>query len=246
MSGFMCWWYQGADGTPVFQHYRVNDPDLPRGKRYGYRSPAKIVDNRVVEWVRPWTKHPLADSLIYRLPLVLANPDARLVLTEGERDAVAAIGRRILATSHHGGAGKFTQAQAESLAGHRGPIVLVADNDPAGAYDVCRRYDLLLGVGIPASRLRVREVSPPHQGADLRDHLEAGYRFGDLKRADLDRLREVAATVTGDWSEGSWGVTSDEIEQIKNWRPTVVRRAECPDVQRGRVGRAAPRPPHQT
>jgi hypothetical protein len=132
--------------------------------------------------------------------------------------------RGILCTTHHGGAGKFTEAMAESLAGHRGRIVLVADNDPAGAYDVCRRFDLLRAVGIPARRLRVREFALTHRGADLRDHLEAGYRLRDLRRSDLDQLREVAATVTGDQGEGSWAVTDEEVADLKNWRPTVVPR----------------------
>jgi hypothetical protein len=102
--------------------------------------------------------------------------------------------------------------------------VLVADNDPAGASDVCRRYELLRAVGIPAKRLRVREVVPRHPGADLRDHLEAGYRLKDLRAADLDRLREVAASATGDFSEGSWPdefTPEEKAWDPKKWRPSL-------------------------
>lgn len=229
MRRFMRWWYHDSAGTPVFQHYRVSQrptPDDPREKRYGYRVPTEIRDGVVQGWIEPWGKPAIADSLIYKLPLVLANPDARLLSCEGERDACAALDRGILASSHHGGGGKFTEAMAESLAGHRGRIVLVADNDVTGAADVCRRFDLLRAAGIPASRLRVREVVPTHRGADLRDHFAAGYGVRDLRRADLDQLREVASTSTGDPSEGSWGedaCTPEELEQIRNWRPTLVR-----------------------
>jgi hypothetical protein len=221
----MFWTYHDANGAAVFQHYRVNDPASARGKRYGYRYPKTIRGRVGTDWV--YEKHPLADTLLYRLPIVLANPDERLVLVEGERDCCVALGMGILTSSHHGGAGHFSEAQAVSLAGHRGRIVLVADNDPAGAYDVCRRYDLLRAVGIPAKRLRVREVAPTHTGADLRDHLEAGYRLRDLRRADLDRLRDVAASdPTGEASEGSWPYDSNPGQDIKNWKPQRVRRGK--------------------
>jgi hypothetical protein len=211
----MAWWYHDSRGRRVFQHYRVDEPDKPRGKRYGYRY--LIGDN---DWC--YTKPARADSLVYRLPLVLANPDATLAAVEGERDADRGLEAGVLTTCHHGGAGKFTVAQAESLARHRGPFLLVADNDPAGAGDVCRRYDLLRGVGIPAKRLRVREVVPRHPGADLRDHLDAGYAFGDLKPADLDRLREIATTATGHYSEGSWPCVG-EPGWVEQWRSNTCR-----------------------
>jgi hypothetical protein len=217
----MKWWYHDANGAAVFQHYRITDPDDPRGKRYGYRYPKTIKGRVVTEWC--YQKPPIADSLMYRLPWVLGNPDERLLLAEGERDADAALRLGVLASSHHGGAGKFTEAMAESLASHRGRIVLVADNDPAGAYDVCRRYDLLRAVGIPAKRLRVREVVPTHRGADLRDHLEAGYRLRDLRNADLDRLREVATTRAGDPSDGSWPWDADEPGWIEQWKANLRR-----------------------
>src|SRR5262245_25695009 len=134
---WMGWTYHDSESRPVFQHYRVDDPEEPRGKRYGYRVPRSIRDGVVQGW--EYRKPPEADGLVFRLPLVLANPDAKLVIAEGERCACAGLERGILATTHHGGAGKFTEAMAESLAGHRGRIVLVADHDPAGAYDVCRR-----------------------------------------------------------------------------------------------------------
>ena len=219
MARFMRWWYHDRSGRRVFQHYRITDPSDPRDKRYGYRY--LVGDN---EW--NYTKPARADGLLYGLPRVLANREAALYLTEGERDADALLRPEIaLASCHHGGAGKFTKQQAESLARHRGRIVLVADNDPAGAYDVCRRYDLLRAVGISAKRLRVREVCPSHDGADLRDHLEAGYGLRDLRPADLDRLRDVAEASTGDPSEGSWArATPEEIAELKNWRPTLVTR----------------------
>lgn len=226
MTGWMKWWYHDANSRRVFQHYRKDrtpTPDDPRTKAYGYRYLVAVPGQTVVgEWVD--RKPPGADSLIFRLPLVLDNRDELLLLAEGERCACAALNRGVLASTHHGGAGRFSEAMAESLARHRGRIDLVADNDPAGALDVCRRLDLLRAVGIPAKRLRVLEVTPTHKGADLRDHLEAGYPLSDLRSADVDRLRGVAVTTTGATSEGSWGVSPGEVADLKRWRPEVVPR----------------------
>lgn len=216
---FMRWWYQRADGEFVFQHYRVADPDSPRGKRYGYRMPVWTRDGKVKRWV--YQKPADADGLVWQLPLVLANPAESLTLTEGERCAAAALRLGILATSHHGGAGKFNEQMAESLARHRGEFLLVADNDGPGAVDVCRRYDLLRGVGIPAKRLRVREVVPSHQGADLRDHLDAGYSLADLKPGGVGRLREVAASVEPSGFTRAGYMTDEERDEIRNWRSRV-------------------------
>lgn len=223
MSKWLKWWYHDADGRAVFQHYRVEDRNHPRGKKYGYRYPTAVVEGVVQGW--HYGKHPLADTLIYRLPLVLAHRHRLLYTTEGERDADELLQRGVLATCVHGGAGKWTQEQAAWLAGHRATVVLLSDNDPPGAYDVCQRYDLLRAVGVPARRLVVGEVAPTHSGADLRDHLEAGYTLKELRRADLGRLRKVAANVTpaNFAAEGyeDWPTS----EQLKNWRPTRERRS---------------------
>jgi hypothetical protein len=226
MTQRLHWWYHDERGCRIFQHFRyphTPTPEDPRTKGYGYRY--LVADN---DWI--YRKPNDADRFIYGLPRVLANSEAKLVLTEGERCADSALARGVLATSHHGGAGKFTEAMAESLSRHRGPIVLVADNDPAGALDVCRRFDLLRDVGISAGRLRVREVMPTHKGADLRDHFEAGYGMRALRRSDIDRLREIAATVRGDCSEGSWGVTPKEIAQLHRWRPKTERRSGSREI----------------
>ena len=214
---FLRWRYQDATGKLAFQHYRVADPDHPRGKRYGYR----YLHSRVKGWV--YGKPEGADELLYKLPYVLENRRRTLWLTEGERDADVLLRRDELASCHHGGAGKFTEAQALSIAGRRAPIVLVADNDPSGARCVLRRLDLLGAAGVPAKRLRVAEVAPPHTGADLRDHFAAGFGFADLRRADLGRLREVAATADPA-ADGYMVATPQEIADIKTWRPKRINR----------------------
>src|SRR4051794_206854 len=98
MNGRIHWWYHDADGHRVFQHYRydrVPTRDDPRTKAYGYRFPKLVQDGLLIEW--NWTKHPLADTLLYRLPWVLAHPDETLLLVEGERDADVATRLGVLA-----------------------------------------------------------------------------------------------------------------------------------------------------
>lgn len=233
MSRWMTWWYHDADEQPVFQvvrYERKPTPDNPRTKGYYPRYPIRR-DGEIQGWVNK--RHPAADRLVYGLPRVIANPTMTAIVTEGERDADCLLDLGKLGTCHSGGAGKFTEAQAESIAGHRGLMVLVADNDPAGARDVLRRFDLLRDAGRSASCLRVREVVPSHQGADLRDHLDAGYTLHDLRPADLGRLREAAVTANRETSPGgSWSyddITPEEVASINHWMPrsviTTTRRA---------------------
>src|SRR5689334_23303098 len=106
MSGDrLAWWYQDRKGRWLFQHVRYPKTATkrdPRTKGYCYRYPSEIVNGQVQTWT--YGKPAGADSIIYRLPLVLANRDARLVLCEGERDADELLRRGKLASCHHGGA----------------------------------------------------------------------------------------------------------------------------------------------
>lgn len=226
MTGFAKWLefnYRDAKGRFRFQVYRRPDPDDPRGKRYGYREPVAIdhTTNRPV-WKEPWGKPEVADELLFWLPEVLSSPKANCWMTEGERDCLELVKRGFTATSHHGGAGKFTEAQADSIAGRFRHYMLVADNDPAGARDVVRRFDLLRDAGVRPTQLLPTLVSPTHRGADLRDHFEAGFTVKDLRRGDIAQLRELAETCTDTYSDGS--LSEEEVESIKNWKPISINK----------------------
>jgi hypothetical protein len=185
--------YEDENGREVFQHVRWRlDPPVPRPKSFSYRwrqGPGLALVNR---------KPDAADRYLYRLPELLAALTTAVAIywTEGERccDALRALGA--VATSHHGGAGKATRAQARWFKGYRGTVILVADRDAPGAADALRRYELLRAVGIPSSRLLVVRARVPGLGADAADHVAAGLGLDDFKRVRLSRLREVAATVT--------------------------------------------------
>lgn len=216
----MTWTYHDVQRRPIFEHYRVS-VEGGRGKKYGYRYPIDVSEatGRVYAW--DYHKHPLADTLLYRLPELLDEPTWNLYWVEGERDADCLRELDVLATSHHGGAGKATRAQAEWLRGRTGKIILVADCDPPGAYCAVRRYDLLRGIGIPAKQIEI--VRAPHWslGADVRDHLESGGTLDELVACKRKKLRRVAATVTPK-TFFSWSyVTPEELESSPDiWKVT--------------------------
>lgn len=112
--------------------------------------------------------------VLYHLPDVAAAiRDGRLVyLVEGEKDAdnLAAVG--VTTTTLLGGAGKWRDDYAASLAGAH--VVLVPDRDDPGRIGAQRIRDALTGV---ASEVEVRV---PATGKDITDHLLAGYGVGDL------------------------------------------------------------------
>lgn len=232
------WTYRDADGTPVFQHYRkprTPTPDDPRSKKYGYRYPV-MRRGSVVDWV--YRKHPLADTLVYRLPQFLAiDPTEDVWWSEGERDCDALVSAGAHTVAHHGGAGKATRRQAEWLRGRRGQIILIADRDVPGAYDAIKRYDLLRSVDIAADQLKIVRASVRRKGADARDHLDAGYGLNDFITLDIARLRDIAATITSsgfsasDYRDGwvpeeEWQLTPEEkaVGDIKSWTPIKVRK----------------------
>jgi hypothetical protein len=189
--------FHQPDGTLWFQHLRWRfDPPTPRPKDFSYRW-----------WPTPYRqiheKREGADDLIYRLPAVLAAQEAGETIwwTEGERDAdgLSAVG--VVATSHHGGAGKTTPEQAGWFRGHRGLVVLLYDLDRdderggnPGAFDVIRRYRLLREVGIPRDQIAVGHA---RAGKDVSDHLAAGHSVDELVwLRDLTGLFRKAARTT--------------------------------------------------
>ena len=217
----MAWTFHDANARPIFEHYRVTT-DQSRGKRYGYRHPLKIGSGGHVEdWC--YRKPQGADSLLYRLPSILRHPWQELWLTEGERDADALVAAGVLASSHHQAAGHFTEAQAESIAGHRGQIILVVDRDLPGAYDAARRYDLLRAVGLPAARLSLVHGRVWRRGADARDHFEAGHGLKDFVKLDIGLMHDLASQATpADYTDaGYFGLTPDELSDFRQhgWQP---------------------------
>lgn len=158
-------------------------------------------------------------SLLFNLPLLLDRP-AEVALTEGEKDAEAVTAAGLPALSHWGGAQRFTVEQAERFRRYRGRVVLITDNDAAGAADALLRYERLRAVGIPSRRLFVVRA---RAGKDAADHLAAGFAVAQFRPVSLDRLRAVAATAPPPrttalaYDAGDWAVP------VSAWKPRALR-----------------------
>jgi hypothetical protein len=184
--------YRDPRGRIIFtKTRRRHDPcECGRGKSFSYSwHPAYLGASH---WDDPWEKPPDADCYLYRLdeiyPFIARGQDETIYWCEGEKDADAMVQRyKAQATSHHQGAGKATLQQAEWLVKAK-RIVLVADLDVAGAFDVITRNNLLVEAGFRGEL----EIVRPLKGKDAADHIAAGYRLHEFVEADITRLGIVA------------------------------------------------------
>lgn len=180
-------------------------------------------------WVNPTDlerKYPGAHdyfhSLLYNLPLLLADP-AEVWLTEGEKDAAALVRAGLAALSHWQGAQNFTEGQAEQFRRYRGRVVLAADADAAGAADVVRRYDLLRAVGIPEDRIRLVVAAPGLK--DAHDHLAAGHSVAEFREMPLEVVRKFGRRAPAH-TPGRGKRGYDPGPPISTWRAKAETDAE--------------------
>ncbi|WP_336646273.1 hypothetical protein [Microbacterium sp. USHLN186] len=178
-------------GTVLFEKVRyeiLNPRPGGRQKTFRYFNPnaALPIDQR--------RKPAEADSILYNLPAVLAAvADGRIVhWTEGEADCDALTALGYATTSHHQGAGHVTPEQAAWLRGAE-RVVLWTDRDIPGAYDVRRRWHLLLAAGVPEDGI---VIATALTGKDVRDHLAAGHSVTEAVAVDKATVTELAAQYT--------------------------------------------------
>ncbi|MEH0842825.1 hypothetical protein V6U81_10595 [Micromonospora sp. CPCC 205711] len=184
---FVCAYdFHNEHGELIFQklRYRLVEGD-GRDKELFYRQP-----RGEYSWSprKPWN----ADAYLYRLPDVLrAVRQGRAIWwVEGEKDAEVARGHGLIATSHHGGAGKVFPEQCRWLTG-AARVYVVADRDVPGYYDAaCRLDGLMLYAGLAREQIKVLH-SPA--GNDLADHYAAGLGRRDWRVINEKWLREQAA-----------------------------------------------------
>jgi hypothetical protein len=229
---------------------RVNG-DPTRSKHFWYRHGHN-------DWLLAGDGKPpaeLANRLLYRLDLLRTVIRAReelIMWTEGEKDSHA--GGVLLvrsgargweadterfaygpATSHHGGAGKATEAQAAHFRRYRGTVLIAADDDDPGYACALRRYALLREVGLRRSQLRIVRAADEiggglGMGADIADHVRAGYglrELVELRPRDLDAAadRWAASEQQGARYGAAYeGLTPAELAAIPPRRPTVAER----------------------
>ena len=105
----------------------------------------------------------------YRLPELLAAPDAVVYLVEGEKDADRLASMGLVATCNAGGAGKWTAAHSEFLRGRN--VVILPDNDGAGVEHAKKATKTLRGIVASVRTITLPDLA---EKGDVSDWLDAG------------------------------------------------------------------------
>lgn len=107
--------------------------------------------------------------LPYRLPDLLANPTATVLIVEGEKDADAIASLNLVATCNSGGAGKWPAEISQWFTGRK--IVIIPDNDTAG-----RKHAQLVASELysKAQSIRILTLPVTAEKQDVSDWLSSG------------------------------------------------------------------------
>ncbi len=151
--------YRLEDGTPFLRVTRW--PVRPDGGKSFSQS----------RWDgKGWSKgKPPGDPIPYRLPELLASPDAPVFVCEGEKDANNLAAHGLVATTNPEGAGKWRPALNRWFEGRS--VYVIADNDEPGrrhAAEVARQFR---GV---ASEIKVVELPGLPEKGDVSDWIACG------------------------------------------------------------------------
>ena len=120
--------------------------------------------------------------VLYRLPALLAaDPDERVYIPEGPKDADQVIAGGLLATTNAMGSKKWRPAYTRTLEGRH--VVLLADNDGDGRAHVQLVARSLHGT---AASIKIIEFADLPEHADVSDWLDAGHTIGELKELAAD------------------------------------------------------------
>ena len=162
----------------------------------------------------------------YRLPELLANPDAVVFVVEGEKDADRLASLGLVATTNPMGAGKWHRSYNRFFKGRE--VVSLPDNDLPGREHAEKVARSLYAV---TRTIKILELEGLPEKGDISDWLDAGHEVDelvdlvdstafyeppkeqhrrtdkpDLKVIDIDTARRRKATPKGD--ETSKGVTA--------------------------------------
>jgi putative DNA primase/helicase len=151
------WTFHDAHGEPVGVIVRW---DVADGKEI------RPVSKTAKGWIIGGMPEPRP---LYRLPDLLARPDERVYVTEGEKAADAAATIGLLATTSPHGSKSAVKADWTPLAGHE--VVILPDNDAAG-----RRYAkdvvAILAKLEPAPKVKLVDLPELPEKGDIYDWLE--------------------------------------------------------------------------
>lgn len=184
--------YVDASGKLVYQVLRMEPGRRGRSKEFAQRRPA----------ADGWTNDMKGvDTILYRLPAVLAAEDVWIV--EGEKDVHTLEGLGLVATTNSGGAGAWRRELAESL---RGKVVTVCgDQDEPGA-----KRDAKIARDLQGVAKAVRIASLPANCKDVSDYVAQG------------GTREGLLAIVGDVREEPEASRIEAAEAMDDWRDRLI------------------------
>jgi RecA-family ATPase len=192
--------YRDQDGTLRFQVLRW--PSNGEKKKFSQRRPNGIggfIDN--MDGVAP---------LPYRLPEMLADPDATIFVNEGEKDCDNLAELGFVTTCNHGGAGKWRAEISHWFTGR--DVVLLPDNDDAGRKHMRDVAHKLTGIAKSVRTVALPDLSDK---GDVSDWIAAG---GTAEALDALIKPATAWTLTRP-SECVDRVVEPRVFVMEDWLP---------------------------
>lgn len=131
------------------------------GKDFRCRRPLRSHEGKILQWA--WDMEAV-EPLPYRLPCLLTNTNQPVIVVEGEKDADLLHRLGLVATTNHGGAGKWLPHFGKYLRNRR--VAVIPDADEAGE----KHAALVIGSAIMWGAASVRLVRlGGEEGYDLSD-----------------------------------------------------------------------------
>jgi DNA primase len=154
--------YRDEEGKLLYEVVRWS------GKRFAQRRP---------DGKGGWTwKLGKVRRVLYRLPELLAAPDATVFITEGEKDVERLVREGVIATTNPGGTGKWRSDYNGHLKGR--DVVILPDSDGPG----CRHArTVATSLNACARTVKVVELPGLEEKGDVSDWLDAGHTGDDLR-----------------------------------------------------------------
>lgn len=164
--------YENLDGTLAYQSLRDEHKNFRlRRPKPGHRDPGEPmawINN--IDGVTP---------LLFKLPEIsfAVSRGLRIYVVEGEKDVLTLRNLGLVATTNHGGAGKWGDAHSDQIKGAR-EVVILPDNDDPG-----RKHarDVRRAISGKVDRVKILELSGLPPKGDASDWIAQGHTKEELE-----------------------------------------------------------------
>ena len=182
------WRYLNTDGTVLFHIARYIDKTGKRGKYYRPFS----WDQQIGDWANRAFPVPRP---MYGLEKLAANPNWRVLITEGEKACDAArtlVGHRIVCMTWPGGSNALNKVDWKPLRGRK--VTLFPDADEPGRTCMQKLAFILASIGCNVTLIDVSDIR--REGWDLADAVADGWTEKKLSTWARERARSYTDLVT--------------------------------------------------